>query len=94
MPSNEMIYITVTLYQRGLSFIQINGIVLFYLVIGLIIGVRAMSMDNRVYDSPEEFLPERWLQKNTPTLSSEFAFGFGRRYISIHFLEKGVTNNI
>lgn len=38
-------------------------------------------MDSRLYELPQEFVPERWLEKDkeSTVLANKYAFGFGRR---------------
>ena len=50
----------------------------------LILTNRAMSKDKDMYPDPEEFLPERFLERSTtsgefPMDPRKFVFGFGRR---------------
>jgi cytochrome P450 len=42
---------------------------------------RAISRDSNNYDSPEEFIPERFLDMETTKILDPrtYAFGFGRR---------------
>lgn len=39
----------------------------------------AMDIDEAIYESPNEFIPERWLNGKLPASGPLGVFGFGRR---------------
>lgn len=41
-----------------------------------------MAWDESVYRDPHEFRPERFMGPDAEPLPVEFAFGFGRRYVT------------
>lgn len=47
--------------------------------IELVLYLRAISRDETMYPSPEEFLPERFESKSDILDPRQFAFGYGRR---------------
>lgn len=46
--------------------------------------LRTMSRDDRIYDNPDEFIPERFMDLTPERMElcdpSKFVFGHGRRY--------------